>query len=136
MIELSETDLKRNKDNIIFLEGMTCDSDKMKKVTWRTTKIGLNIKLKKRSNCDIKSSVFSEIDFNRTRNKFVMITATRIECQKYLQSLIVSSTVRNAQPSGQVVLLICVARKIPEGNMFWTSTDYKNIKKQKQTYWL
>ena len=123
--------MKRNKDNIIFLEGMTCDSDKMKKVTWTTTKIGLNIKFKKRSNCDIKSSVFSEIDFNRTRNKFVMITATRIECQKYLQSLIVSSTVRNAQPSGQVVLLICVARKIPEGNMFWTSTDYKNIKKTK-----
>ena len=78
MIELSETDLKRNKDNIIFLEGMNCDSDKMKKVTWTSTKIGLNIKFKRRSSCDVESSVFSEIDFNRTRNKFVMITATRI----------------------------------------------------------
>ena len=131
MIELSETELKRNKGNIIFLEGMNYDSDKFKKVTWKRTKIGLNIKVKKRSTCDIDSSVFSEIDLNRTKKKYVMITATKIECQNYLPSLIVSSAVRNTQPSGQVVLLLCVARNIPEGNTFWTSTDYNIIKKTK-----
>ena len=114
LIELSETEMKRNKGNIILLEGLTCDTDKMKKVTWTTTKIGLNIKFKRRSSCDVESSVFSEIDLNRTRNKFVMITATEIECKQYLQSLIVSSAVRNAQPSGQVILLACVSKKIPE----------------------
>ena len=94
-------------------------------------RIGSNLKFKRKSRCDIPSALYTEIDLNRTKSNFLMITGTKEECTKYFPSLIVSSSVNNIKPSGTVVLLTAISNSIKTTDKIWSIDDSRIIKKSK-----
>ena len=93
--------------------------------------IGSNLRFKRKSRCNIESDKYIEIDLNRTKLKYIMITALKHECQGYIPSLIVSSSVNNVKPSGKVVLLTTTLKNINPTEKIWSIDDYNMIKKSK-----
>ena len=61
----------------------------------------------------------------------MMITASKKECQEYIPSLIVSSSVMNVKPSGILVLLSTTFKKIHTSEKVWSIDDFNMIKKSK-----
>ena len=132
LIELSEIEWKRVKDNCIHLDGFSVQtSNKVSTVLWEKVTIGKNLRLKKKSNCNDGFHHYKEIDLNRTKSNMLMITALKNECQTYIPSLIVSSSVNNIKPSGKVVLLTTVFKKINSSEKVWSIDDFNMIKKSK-----
>lgn len=93
--------------------------------------IGSNLKFKRKSNCNIESNKYMEIDLNRTKSNYVMITAMKNECKEFIPSLIVSSSVNKVVPSGVVVLLTSTKMNINPSQKVWSIDDYNMIKKSK-----
>jgi ribosomal protein L37E len=99
LIELSEYEWERVKDNCVHCEGLFFQSTKkIRSVSWEKAMVGKNLRFKKNSKCDDDSNFYREIDLNRTKSNMMMITALRNECQIYIPSLIVSSSVNNNKP--------------------------------------
>lgn len=100
----------------------------IKITSWKSITIGQNLKLKKASRCDVISD---EIDLNRTKSNFVLITANKEECTNYIPSLIYSSSVNNIKPSGRLILLCAVNNKSFKTEKIWSVDDMKNVMKSK-----
>ena len=126
--------MQRFKKNTIHLQGIIVpksNNSKDSNVNWTTIEIGDNVQLKRKSSCDVKSSTFNEVQLQRTKNRFIMVTASKKECETYFPSLIVSQSVNNTWPSGHVVLLTTVFNDITQNENTWTEDDYRIIKKSK-----
>ena len=100
-------------------------------VTWSTIDIGENVQFKRKSSCEVETSKFNEVQLQRTKHHFIMVTASKKECQSYCQSLLVSQSVNNNQSSGVVILLTTVYNDINRNDYTWNNDDYRIIKKSK-----
>ena len=126
LVELSKLEVVRNKKNMIHLSGLY-SSKETKNLLYSEVVYGDNIRAKE--NTSILSS--REICLARCKRRFVMVTASKLECEKHCNELMTSSSCGNNDRSGIVVLMTVIYDPIPLGNRKWSDDDFIKLKKCK-----
>ena len=148
LIELSNSELKRFKDNIMHLSGLHVHkhstTNKSTLPLYSTVTYGSNINRRKKNVSFIDTSFVNYIDLRKTKKNFVMITANKNECLKAFKNIFVLDTcmsiildterkVKKYQ-SGIVVLMIAAVprRKNHQlGQKLFDNDLYTQVKKCK-----
>ena len=131
LMELSHREHSRLKDNCIHLKDLDITSDG-KLVGYKGIEYGKNIK-KGRTTLHSKDATFQTDDIYITKIKknVILITITKDDAIKLLPSLIITSSIYNADPSGYIVLLCAKMKKVTGKDKEWNQDDFKRIKKCK-----
>lgn len=131
LVELSQNEHRRLKDNIIQLNGLeVCISNG--DLVYSSVTYGTNLKMNKSSiQSEDKTIPSYKINLQSTKKSLLLITASKKDILLLHPELLTSCSTYNADPSGVVVLMACVARPIKKNNKVWSDDDFKRVKKCK-----
>ena len=128
LIELSNTEYKRHKANIIYVEHPSFASNK--EIYYSKITYGNNIKAKTYyTNTDGFKINQKSIFIQKIKKRYLFIAASKQECISVFPELLVSSSTTNTDPSGKVVLLVCIYDDTAKTSCPpWNYNDFASIK--------
>jgi hypothetical protein len=126
---MSKTEFNRHKDNVIHVEGPYFSTDR-KELFYHNIDFGKNLKLHSTfTNNNGMRIRHKSILIQKTKKRYVFITANKEECISMFPELLVSSSTTNTDPSGKVLLMACC---LDNGKSYrcnrWDKDDFKSIK--------
>ena len=96
LIELSNSELKRYKNNTIHLSGLNVHpkstTNNSTLPLYSTVTYGSNINRRKKNVSFVKTTFVNYIDLRKTTKNFVLITANKNECLKVFKNVFVFDT--------------------------------------------
>ena len=131
LVELSKTEQRRLSSNCIHLNGVkTCQSNDT--LIYSSVTYGSNIRKRKSTvTFDGKSVPSYEISVQSIKRKFFMITVQKSDALAIFPQLLTSMSTYNEDPSGILLLMVCVSRPIAKIDKNWDIEDYKKLKRCK-----
>lgn len=131
LVELSKTEQSRLSSNCIHLRGVKMCQLK-NTLIYNSVTYGSNIRKRKSTlTFDGKNVPSYEISVQSMKRKFFIITVQKSDAMAIFPQLLTSMSTYNMDPSGILLLMVCVSRPIAQIEKKWDIEDYKRVKKCK-----